>query len=105
MDPAQACPRCGAPRLANAPAGVLVIDAHTGQITRYALGGAPSWVDRVYSQQVAMTIANWYGEYSQAGFQGIGSSNANRFQVSGDPPHPAARAVRHRRGGRPVHRL
>jgi hypothetical protein len=68
-----------------APVGVLVIDAHTGQITRYALGAVPSWVDRVYSQQVAMTIANWYGKYSQAGFQGIGSSDANRFRVSGDP--------------------
>jgi hypothetical protein len=68
-----------------APVGVLVIDAHTGQITRYALGDVPSWVDRVYSQQMAMTIANWYGKYSQAGFQGIGSSNANRFQVSGEP--------------------
>ena len=68
-----------------APVGVLVINAHTGQITRYALGDVPAWVDRVYSQQVAMTIANWYGEYSQAGFQGLGSSNANRFQVSGQP--------------------
>ena len=69
----------------DAPVGVLVINAHTGQINRYALGDAPSWVDRVYSQQMATTIANWYGEYSQARFQGIGSSNANRFQVSGDP--------------------
>jgi hypothetical protein len=68
-----------------APVGVLVINAHTGQITRYALGDVPDWVDRVYSQQVAMTIATWYGEYSQAGFQGLGSSNANRFQVSGQP--------------------
>jgi hypothetical protein len=68
-----------------APVGVLVIDAHTGQITRYALGDAPSWVDRVYSQKMAMTIANWYGQYSQAGFQGVGSSNANRFRVSGEP--------------------
>jgi hypothetical protein len=69
----------------DAPVGVLVIDAHTGQITQYALGDVPSWVDRVYSQQMAMTIANWYGEYSQAGFQGVGSSNANRFRVSGEP--------------------
>ena len=68
-----------------APVGVLVINAHTGQITRYGLGDVPAWVDRVYSQQVATTIANWYGEYSQAGFQGMGSSNANRFQVSGQP--------------------
>ncbi len=70
----------------SAPVGVLVINAHTGQINRYALGGVPYWVDRVYSQQMAMTIANWYGEYSQVGFQAIvGSSNANRFEVSGDP--------------------
>ena len=68
-----------------APVGVLVIDAHTGQITRYALGSAPSWVDRVYSAHMAMAIANWYGQYADAGFQGVGSSNANRFRVSGDP--------------------
>lgn len=68
-----------------APVGVLVISAHTGQISRYDLTNVPDWVDRVYSQQMAMTIANWYGAYSQAGFAGIGSSNANRFQVSGTP--------------------
>jgi hypothetical protein len=68
-----------------APAGVLVINAHTGQISRYQPGRAPDWVDRVYSQDEAEAIANWYGEYSQAGFQGLGSSNANRFQVSGAP--------------------
>jgi hypothetical protein len=83
-----------------APAGVLVINAHTGQITRYRVGATPDWVDRVYSQGVAQDIANWYGEYSQAGFQGPGSSNANRFQVSGAPvmvytgtAHPAWRML------------
>lgn len=77
-----------APRLGwtfFAPVGVLVINAHTGQITRYDLDDVPYWVDRVYSQQMAETIANWYGEYAQAGFQGVGSSNANRFRVSGEP--------------------
>lgn len=69
----------------DAPVGVLVINAHTGAITRYALGDVPDWVDRVYSQQMAETIANWYGKYAQAGFGGVGSSNANRFQVSGAP--------------------
>jgi hypothetical protein len=78
-----------------APVGVAVVDAHTGAITRYDLPGhgpdqlsvhAP-WVDRVYSQDMAEQIANWYGKY---GFGGgwpafVGSSNANRFQVSGDP--------------------
>jgi hypothetical protein len=68
-----------------APVGVLVINAHTGQISRYGMNDQPSWVDRVYSQGMAMDIANWYGEYSHAGFAGLGSSNANRFQVSGNP--------------------
>ena len=76
-----------------------MINAHTGQISRYALDDVPTWVDRVYSQQMAMTIANWYGEYSQAGFQGIGSSNANRFQVSGDP------VMVYTGGGHPVWRM
>jgi hypothetical protein len=68
-----------------APVGVLMINAHTGQISQYDLNEVPDWVDRVYSEQMARTIANWYGQYAQAGFQGLGSSNANRFQVSGDP--------------------
>jgi hypothetical protein len=83
-----------------APSGLLVINAHTGQITRYSLGHAPDWVDRVYSQSEAQDIANWYGKYSQAGFGGVGSSNANRFQISGAPvmvytgtAHPAWRML------------
>jgi hypothetical protein len=82
-----------------APAGVLVINAHTGQISRYDLNDVPDWVDRVYSQQLARTIANWYGQYAQAGFQGPGSSNANRFQVSDDP------VMVYTGGGHPVWRM
>jgi len=76
-----------------APVAVAVINAHTGQITKYDLPGhgpdqlaahAP-WVDRVYSATTAEQIANWYGMYNQGGWPGIGSTNANRFQVSGDP--------------------
>jgi hypothetical protein len=88
----------------GAPVGVLVINAHTGQINRYALGGVPYWVDRVYSQQMAMMIANWYGEYSQAGFQGIGSSDANRFRVSGDPVMVYTGASRRSGAGRTLGR-
>lgn len=81
-----------------APVGVVLINAHTGQITRYDLPGANGsshdpnllsahapWVDRVYSQDMAMRIANWYGYHAKAGWGGVGSTNANRFQVSGDP--------------------
>ena len=72
-----------------APAGVLLIDAHTGAIHRYSLPGrglsnaTPGWVDRVYGQDMAEKIVNWYGFYSHAPFGGKG--NSNRYQVSGDP--------------------
>lgn len=72
-----------------APVGVLLINAHTGQITRYSLPGrglpnpVPSWVDRVYGQQTAESIVNWYGFYGHAPFGGQG--NSNRYQVSGAP--------------------
>jgi hypothetical protein len=77
----------------QAPVAVAVVNARTGQITKYDLPGHGSnllsahapWVDRVYSQAMAEQIANWYGRYAQAGWGGIGSTNANRFQVSGDP--------------------
>lgn len=77
----------------QAPVAVAVVNAHTGQITKYDLPGHGSnllsahapWADRVYSSDMAAQIANWYGRYAQAGWGGIGSTNANRFQVSGDP--------------------
>jgi hypothetical protein len=81
-----------------APVATAVINAHTGHITRYDLPGANGsshdtnllsrhlpWIDRVYSVDDATRIANWYGRYAQAGWGGVGSTNANRFQVSGDP--------------------
>jgi hypothetical protein len=72
----------------QAPVGVLLINAHTGTITRYDLPGkgknpVPDWVDRVYSQKMADQIASWYGMYAHAPFGGQG--NSNRYQLSGDP--------------------
>lgn len=73
----------------QAPAGVLLINAHTGAITQYSLPGrglknpAPAWADRIYSQDMASEIASWYGNYRYAPFGGRG--NSNRFQVSADP--------------------
>ena len=50
---------------------------------------------RVYTEGTATQIANWYGKYCQplssggcnphAGFSTVGSTNANRYQVSGSP--------------------
>lgn len=69
----------------DAPVGVLLINAHTGQITKYNLNDVPDWVDRVYSSSMAESIVDWYGLYHQGTFPGIGSSYAGRFQVSGSP--------------------
>jgi hypothetical protein len=72
-----------------APADVLLINAHTGQVTRYNLPGrglpspVPGWVDRVYSSSEASQIAGWYGFYAHAPYGGQG--NTSRYQVSGDP--------------------
>ena len=67
----------------DAPVGVLVINAHTGQIVHYNPGNVPQWIDRVYSEQMAKQIANWYGFYGHAPFGGRG--NTNRYKISGDP--------------------
>lgn len=72
----------------DAPTSLLVVDAHTGAIKEYPLDKAPEWIDRVYSQQTAKDIAGWYGDYGpdgKYGWNGVGSSNANRHQVSSDP--------------------
>ena len=87
-----------------APVGVLLINAHTGAITRYdvpqpkllavtASGPkyapakpvahpVPAWVDRVYGSDLATQLANWYGFYAHAPYGGQG--NTNRYQVSVD---------------------
>lgn len=83
-----------APRIGQtfqAPVGVILIDAHTGQITRYALPGQsssqypplPDWVDRVYGADMALRIAGWYGKYRWT--TNGNSGNNGRYQVSGDP--------------------
>lgn len=65
----------------DAPVGVLLINAHTGQITEYPVGKTPSWADRVYSQDMAATLASWYGFKYFSG----GTTNAGRYQTSGNP--------------------
>jgi hypothetical protein len=77
-----------------APVAVALVNAHTGQVTKYDLPGhgprqlaahAP-WVDRVYSAGMAEQVANWYGMWGQAGWAGLGNGNkSSRFQVSGTP--------------------
>jgi hypothetical protein len=93
----------------QAPAGVLLINAHTGAITRYNLPGrglpnpVPSWVDRVYSQKMAIQIAGWYGKYAHAPFGGQG--NSNRYQVSQDSSGNPIAVMVYTGGGHPSWRM
>ncbi|MCA9372854.1 hypothetical protein KC921_02015 [Candidatus Woesebacteria bacterium] len=45
------------------PAGMIVIDPQTGQITDYNLNQIPEWVDRIYSADWVKTFAGWWGSY------------------------------------------
>jgi len=45
------------------PAGMIVIDPQTGQVTDYSLDQIPEWVDRIYSADWVKTYAGWWGSY------------------------------------------
>jgi hypothetical protein len=47
--------------------GVFVVDASTGEITRYDKENVPDWVDRVFPADMLMTQINYNGQY-QSGF-------------------------------------
>lgn len=44
--------------------GVVILDAATGESTRYPLGEIPDWVDIVYSGDLICQKYDWYGELS-----------------------------------------
>ncbi|MBE3558998.1 MAG: hypothetical protein IMW89_07195 [Ktedonobacteraceae bacterium] len=46
--------------------GVLVIDAHTGNITRYSPQNVPNWVDRVMPAETVTQYLQWWGLYHDA---------------------------------------
>lgn len=45
-------------------AGVIILDASTGESTKYELGEIPDWVDIVYSGDLICQKYDWYGELS-----------------------------------------
>ena len=47
--------------------GVFVVDASSGEITRYDKENVPDWVDRVFPADMLMTQINYNGQY-QSGF-------------------------------------
>lgn len=69
------------------PSGMVVVDAQSGEITRYGLGHVPPWVDRIYSAGTVTQLLNWWGNYAQSNYGTLGMfrSRANRYQVVGTP--------------------
>ncbi len=41
--------------------GIVLVDAATGEMTDYRVGSVPTWIDRVYSAEMAVTQANDWG--------------------------------------------
>ena len=43
--------------------GVLVVDALTGEITRYIVADAPGWIDRIQPERIVKQQLNYWGAY------------------------------------------
>jgi hypothetical protein len=59
--------------------GVLIVNASTGEATRYALGNVPVWVDRVQPEDFIMTQITHRGNYVHGLFN---FSNKDKYQTS-----------------------
>lgn len=72
---------------------VLLVDAHTGAITKYAPQNVPSWVDRVMPADTVSQYLQWWGLYHNAPWfnpSGLGqqspASTPELLYNSGDQP-------------------
>ncbi|RAQ97957.1 hypothetical protein [Thermogemmatispora tikiterensis] len=62
---------------------VLLVDAHTGQITRYRPQDVPSWVDRVMPAATVTQYLQWWGLYHAAPW--FNPSGANQQVPASEP--------------------
>ncbi|WP_069803968.1 hypothetical protein [Thermogemmatispora onikobensis] len=62
---------------------VLLVDAHTGQITRYLPQEVPSWVDRVMPAATVTQYLQWWGLYHAAPW--FNPSGANQQVPASEP--------------------
>jgi hypothetical protein len=52
-------------------AGIIMVDAITGEMTEYKVSEVPSWIDRVYSDAIVLSQANDYGTLQNGFFNSI----------------------------------
>ncbi len=69
----------------SAPQKMIIVNPETGEITEYALDKIPEWVDRVYSQSVAVDFLTWWGQWGNAPWKFWFPNQANRTQPAGTP--------------------
>jgi hypothetical protein len=62
---------------------VLIVDAHTGVITKYSPQSVPSWVDRVLPSDTVSQYLQWWGLYHSAPW--FNPSGLGQQKPSGDP--------------------
>ncbi|GHO52550.1 hypothetical protein [Ktedonobacter robiniae] len=62
---------------------VLLVDAHTGVITKYAPNKVPAWVDRVMPSDTVQQYLSWWGRYHAAPW--FNPSGAGQQVTAGDP--------------------
>ena len=62
---------------------VLIVDAHTGQITKYSPQAVPSWVDRVLPSDTVLQYLQWWGLYHSAPW--FNPSGLGQQKPSGTP--------------------
>jgi hypothetical protein len=71
------------------PVKAIIVNPQTGEITEYEIEDVPTWVDRIYSDDVVKQMMNWWGHWGagpeKAPFRLWRESGANRYRVAGDP--------------------
>ncbi len=65
---------------------ILVIDAATGDITEFAPGAAPAWLDRVFSKELVKQIVYQWGLWSAPESRAEWPNWAGQYQMTAEDP-------------------
>lgn len=52
-------------------AGIIIVDAVSGEMTQYDVSEVPNWIDRVYSDEIVLSQASDYGSLQNGFFNSI----------------------------------
>ncbi len=66
----------------SVPVKMVVVDPQARTNTVYELDEVPTYVDRVYSAEVAIAEMGWWGKWDKAKFQRVRENKTDRYEVS-----------------------